>query len=55
MPYIENAKRKEERTSTDDIRVKDKKIYSGVQKELPLVFDIMVLLNTMNIESFIYI
>jgi hypothetical protein len=27
MPCIENAKRKEERTSTDEIRVKDKKIY----------------------------
>jgi hypothetical protein len=27
MPYIENAKRKEERTSADEIRVKDKKIY----------------------------
>jgi hypothetical protein len=27
MPYIENTKRKEGRTSTDEIRVKDKKIY----------------------------
>jgi hypothetical protein len=27
MPYIENAKRKEERKSTDEIKVKDNKIY----------------------------
>jgi hypothetical protein len=27
MPYIENAKRKEERTSIDIIRVKDEKKY----------------------------
>jgi hypothetical protein len=27
MPYIENAKREEERTSTDEIRVKDRKIF----------------------------
>jgi hypothetical protein len=26
MPYIENAKRKEERTSIDEIRMKDRKI-----------------------------
>jgi hypothetical protein len=27
MPYIENAKRKEERTSIDEIRMKDRKIF----------------------------
>jgi hypothetical protein len=27
MPYIENAKRKEERTSIDEIRMKDRKMF----------------------------
>jgi hypothetical protein len=30
-------------------------IYSGVHKKLPLVFDKIIPLNKMNIESFIYI